>query len=182
MKLTDNTLKYLKEYGGLSFGERPFSHVDSLILCQLSYFKFQDLVPDLVEKMDGNDIRGVTMRSLRKHPKYDSLYVSDWYEKDNRRLYAAVARSRRFAKMRLNYYTNLTDKEMQMQFSAVTFLLEDGTVYVAFRGTDETIVGWREDFDMALKSPIPSQTAARLYLRHIAEYTGDAPLDRKSVV
>ena len=176
MKLTDNTLKYLKEYGGLSFGERPFSHVDSLILCQLSYFKFQDLVPDLVEKMDGNDIRGVTMRSLRKHPKYDSLYVSDWYEKDNRRLYAAVARSRRFAKMRLNYYTNLTDKEMQMQFSAVTFLLEDGTVYVAFRGTDETIVGWREDFDMALKSPIPSQTAARLYLRHIAEYTGDAPL------
>ena len=45
MKLTDNTLKYLKEYGGLSFGERPFSHVDSLILCQLSYFKFQDLVP-----------------------------------------------------------------------------------------------------------------------------------------
>lgn len=176
MKLTDNTLKYLKEYGGLSFGERPFSHVDSLILCQLSYFKFQDLVPDLVEKMDGNDIRGVTMRSLRKHPKYNSLYVSDWYEKDNRRLYAAVARSRRFAKMRLNYYTNLTDKEMQMQFSAVTFLLEDGTVYVAFRGTDETIVGWREDFDMALKSPIPSQTAARLYLRHIAEYTGDAPL------
>ena len=99
------------------------------------------------------------MRSLRKHPKYNSLYVSDWYEKDNRRLYAAVARSRRFAKMRLNYYTNLTDKEMQMQFSAVTFLLEDGTVYVAFRGTDETIVGWREDFDMALKSPIPSQTA-----------------------
>ena len=93
MKLTDNTLKYLKEYGGLSFGERPFSHVDSLILCQLSYFKFQDLVPDLVEKMDGNDIRGVTMRSLRKHPKYNSLYVSDWYEKDNRRLYAAVARS-----------------------------------------------------------------------------------------
>ena len=172
MKLTDNTLKYLKEYGGLSFGERPFSHVDSLILCQLSYFKFQDLVPDLVEKMDGNDIRGVTMRSLRKHPKYNSLYVSDWYEKDNRRLYAAVARSRRFAKMRLNYYTNLTDKEMQMQFSAVTFLLEDGTVYVAFRGTDETIVGWREDFDMALKSPIPSPTAARLYLRHIAEYTG----------
>ena len=86
MKLTDNTLKYLKEYGGLSFGERPFSHVDSLILCQLSYFKFQDLVPDLVEKMDGNDIRGVTMRSLRKHPKYNSLYVSDWYEKDNRSL------------------------------------------------------------------------------------------------
>ena len=152
MKLTDNTLKYLKEYGGLSFGERPFSHVDSLILCQLSYFKFQDLVPDLVEIMDGNDIRGVTMRSLRKHPKYDSLYVSDWYEKDNRRLYAAVARSRRFAKMRRNYYTNLTDKEMQMQFSAVTFLLEDGTVYVAFRGTDETIVGWREDFDMAQMS------------------------------
>lgn len=109
MKLTDNTLKYLKEYGGLSFGERPFSHVDSLILCQLSYFKFQDLVPDLVEKMDGNDIRGVTMRSLRKHPKYNSLYVSDWYEKDNRRLYAAVARSRRYTKInRHSPYLSIT--------------------------------------------------------------------------
>ena len=66
----DNTLKYLKEYGGLSFGERPFSHVDSLILCQLSYFKFQDLVPDLVEKMDGNDITRLTKRTLRKQAKY----------------------------------------------------------------------------------------------------------------
>ena len=56
-------------------------------------------MPDPVEKMDGNDIRGVTMRSLRRHPKYNSLYASDWYEKDNRRLYAAVARSKKKKKM-----------------------------------------------------------------------------------
>ncbi len=141
MKLTDNTLKYLKEYGGLSFGERPFSHVDSLILCQLSYFKFQDLVPDLVEKMDGNDIRGVTMRSLRKHPKYDSLYVSDWYEKDNRRLYAAVARRRRFSHPRAPpyYYTNSRTQNCRCSSRPVSqFCCEDPErccmSYVQLRG------------------------------------------------
>lgn len=173
--LMDNTLKYLGEYGGLSFAERPFSHVDSLVLCQLSYLKFQNMVPDISDEMAGKRQKGVSLRSLRKHRCYNGLYVTGWYEKEYRRLYSAAARSRRFAGMKLNYYANLTDEDMGIQFSAVTFLMEDGTVYVAFRGTDETIVGWKEDFDMAFKSPIPSQRAASIYLRHIAQFA-DGPI------
>lgn len=167
--MVDNTLKYLREYGGLSFEERPFSHVDSLILCQLSYLKYQGMVPDITDSMDGLPVKGVSLRALRKKPGYDGLYVADWYEKEYRRLYAAAARSRRFAGMRLKYYTTLIDEDMPMQFAAVTFLFKNGMAYIAFRGTDETLTGWREDFDMALKSPIPSQIAARIYLEKVAK-------------
>jgi hypothetical protein len=58
-----------------------------------------------------------------------------------------------------------------MQFAAVTFDLPDGTHYVAFRGTDSTIVGWREDFNMAFESPIPAQSAAVKYLAEAAAAT-----------
>ena len=57
--------------------------------------------------------------------------------------------------MKLNCYINLVEKEWETQFSAITFILDDGTLFLAFRGTDETIVGWKEDFNMAFLNPVP---------------------------
>lgn len=66
--------------------------------------------------------------------------------------------------MSLNYYIDVIEKEWETQFSAVTLFLDDGMVYVAFRGTDETIVGWKEDFNMAFLSPVPGQAMSVKYL------------------
>ncbi len=71
--------------------------------------------------------------------------------------------------MKINCHINVIEKEWETQFSAATFILEDGTIYVAFRGTDETIVGWKEDFNMAFLSPVPGQALSVKYLNVVTE-------------
>ena len=65
-------------------------------------------------------------------------------------------------------YINKIDAEQEKQFSAITVLMPDGTIYVSYRGTDNTIVGWKEDFNMSFKSHIASQISAKQYLEEIA--------------
>ena len=69
--------------------------------------------------------------------------------------------------MKLNCYINLVEKEWETQFSAITFILDDGTLFLAFRGTDETIVGWKEDFNMAFLNPVPGQEYSVKYVNMV---------------
>lgn len=155
-------IDYLKEYGDCPLTEMPLNHVDSLILCQLSYLKYDGMVRD-VRSFGAS----VSVRELAEHKDFERLFSDSRYEKPNRALFQGILGSRRFGNMRLNCYINMVEKEWETQFAAVTFLLEDGTIYIAFRGTDETIVGWKEDFNMAFLSPIPGQSYSVKYLNMV---------------
>jgi len=159
----EDTISYLYEYGNQTFSERPFSEVDSLILCQLSYLKFQNLVPGIAD-----DRPAVFFRFMKRRKQFDTIFTKDWFEENFRELYDAVYRSRRFQSLKVNYYVDIKDEEREMQFSAVTFFLDPGIMYIAYRGTDETILGWKEDFNMAFLSPIPAQEEALHYLQQAA--------------
>lgn len=156
-------LNYLREYGDISFRELPMSEVDSLVLCQLAYLKFDGMVPGVEENRPS-----VRLSELREHPDYERLFADERYEKVNRELINGMLAGKRYRDMKLNCYVNFIEKEWETQFSAVTYLLEDGTLYVAYRGTDETIVGWKEDFNMAFLSPVPGQTYSVKYLNTVA--------------
>ncbi|MCM1569738.1 MAG: DUF2974 domain-containing protein [Roseburia sp.] len=155
-------LEYLEEYGQYSLMERPLSDVDSLILCQLAYLKFDGMVPNVKENKPS-----VSVQEIAKHGDYEKLFADERYEKANRALFEGIIKSVRFGGMHLNCYINVIEKEWETQFSAVTYLLADGTIYVAFRGTDETIVGWKEDFNMAFLSPVPGQSYSMKYLNMV---------------
>ena len=155
-------IDYLRKYGDRSFGERPMNDVDSLVLCQLAYLKFDGMVPDIRENKSF-----VYLKELREHSDFDRLFADVRFEKSNRAMVEAALAGRRFNTLRLNGYINLVEKEWETQFCAVTFLLEDGTIYIAFRGTDETIVGWKEDFNMAFLSPVPGQAYSVKYLNMV---------------
>lgn len=155
-------LDYLKEYGDISFREVPMNEVDSLVLCQLSYLKFDGMVPGVQENADS-----VRLKELEGHPDYENLFADERYEKVNRKLITSMLAGKRYRNMKMSCYINIIEKEWETQFSAVTFLLDDGTVYVAFRGTDETIVGWKEDFNMAFLSPVPGQAYSVKYLNSV---------------
>ena len=129
-------LTYLKEYGDVPLAKQPMNDVDSLILCQLSYLKFDGMVSDV--RRNGPF---VTLRQLKEHEDFDKLFADERYEKVNRALFDGLLKGMRFCNIRLNCYINVVLKESETQFSAVTILLEDGTMYIAFRGTDETLVG-----------------------------------------
>ncbi len=157
-------LDYIKEYGKYSFQEKPMTEVDSLALCQLSYLKFDGMVPDVKERCPS-----VTLESLKEHPDYEKLFADVRYEEVNRALIEGMLAAERFRDLQLNCYVNEIEKECETQFSAVTYTLNDGTVYVAYRGTDETLVGWKEDFNMAFLSPVPGQKFSVGYLNAVAE-------------
>ena len=80
----------------------------------------------------------------------------------------SISRSKRFADLKLSNFVNIIDKEIEKQFSAITIFLPDDTIYISYRGTDSTVIGWKEDFNMSFISHIPSQLSSKDYLETIA--------------
>ncbi len=160
-------LDYVKMYKNCSFGEMPMTEADSLVLCQLSYLKFDGMVPGVRENK-----ASVTLKELQQHHDYEKLFADVRYEEVNRALLEGMLEGRRYSELKLNCYVNIVEKQWETQFSAVTYILGDGTAYVAYRGTDESIVGWKEDFNMAFLSPVPGQEYSVGYLNSVAERIG----------
>ncbi len=160
--MAETMLDYLKHHGPVSFYEEPVNEVDSLILCQLAYLKFDGMVPDVKENK-----ASVTLQQLKAHPDFDKLFKNVWFENQNRKLFDGMLASRRFRHLKMNCYTNIIETGWETQFSAITFLLEDGTHYIVYRGTDENIVGWKEDLNMAFMDPVPGQEYSVKYLNMV---------------
>ena len=151
-----NIMDYLAWRGDISLAYSPFNDLDSLVLASLSYLSYPQ------EPTPIRDL-GVFV------PAVDKLQFAFVHE--IRAMLSAAAMTERFAGVRMHHPIAVTDQDRDMQFAAVTFDLPDGAHYVAFRGTDSTIVGWREDFNMAFESPVPAQTAALKYLNEAAALT-----------
>lgn len=162
-------LDYLKEYGDDTLAEKPFGEVDSLALCQFAYLKFDGLVPGVGERRAMPDLE-----EIAAHEQYDRLYGDERYREDNTALFQALLHSKRFGTIKVGNYVNQIDLETETQFSAVTFMLPNGMPYVAYRGTDETIVGWKEDLNLAFSEPVRGQRMAVEYLNRAAEEIGDS--------
>lgn len=153
-----NMMDYLTWRGDLPLPMAPFTPVDGLILASLAY---NDLGPH-AESGEGMLLRELApLLPLREQT--GNQYFVQWRE-----LLYAMADTVRFGGIRLHDYVNVVDDERNIQFSAVTADLPDGQVCVCFRGTDSSLVGWREDFTMAFESPVPAQMEALTYLERTA--------------
>lgn len=158
-------IDYVKEYGHIPLTEAGVNDVDSLVLSQFAYLKFDGLVPELFDNRPS-----VTLQDIFVHEDYEKLYSDVRYAKENRALFEAMRRSVRFGDMRVNCYINIIEEEWETQFSAITCILGDGTLYIVYRGTDESIIGWKEDFNMAFLSPIPGQAYSVKYLNIVTGF------------
>ncbi len=161
----ENIIDYVKDWGKYSLYEKPFNEVDSLVLCQLVYLNYGKFVPGM-EKEHGP----VSIGAIYAHPERDKILDDYWYRENNKELFAAVAGSVRFGSMRMNYYVNIIDQEQETQFSAMTYFLEDKNIYMAYRGTDATIIGWKEDLNLAFSKPLKGQYLAVEYMEKAAEH------------
>lgn len=157
-----NIIDYLRSYGQYTLAEKEFNAVDSLILSQFAYLKFDGLVPGPFEKRGG-----VKLLDILVHPDRNKMFADERYEKANRSLFGAMVFSKRYQNMKLNHYAVRTDVETETQFCAITFYLDQNITFVAYRGTDETLVGWKEDLNMTFLCPVPAQEYAVEYLNAI---------------
>lgn len=156
-------IDYLRENGERSFREKPMTEVECLAFSLLSYLKFDGMVPGVKERK-----KAVTLESLAERPDFENLYADTWFEKEYRALIEGMLAGKRYRNIKLNYYVNVLEKESEIQFSAITLRLDDGTVFLSFRGTDESIVGWKEDFNMAFLTPVAGQEKGVKYVNMVA--------------
>lgn len=147
-----------------TFDRLPFNRVDSLILSWAAYLRLPE------ERLEAYDWRGVRLGDLFRAEDFGCLFQRHWDVSGSRQLLTAVAASPRFRDIRVMGYTQQMDAGLEKQFAAVTFQWEDRWGYIAFRGTDSTLVGWKEDFNMAFQYPVPSQEAAQRYLAQAAKH------------
>ena len=164
-----NMLDYLDWRGDLSMTKDPFNEVDNLILAELSYIPFNKYVPAM------NSGETVTLKDVGKafFEDHSEEEMDNW----NKSPYVlkAAMKLNRFKKMRIRWFVDEFDEQNEQQVAIVTFELDDGTAYVAFRGTDGTLIGWKEDFNMAYLFDTPGQKRAAEYLNeHFKDY--DRPI------
>lgn len=156
-----NILSYLKEQGNTPLTKSAFNEVDNLVLCQLSYVDLEGIVA----KVGAEKTISVKDASEAFFDKYsgEKILASNSLLRTTPLILRSMAKSPRFKNAKLSNYVNQISEDAQKQFAAMHVELEDGTVYVAFRGTDDNLVSWREAFNLSYKI-VPSQVEAARYL------------------
>ena len=147
---------YISWRGDLTFEQDGFNELDALVLSRLSYLPFDGAVSSCL--FDEITLEQAAMR----------VFATDDYEKNilwkgDVDLLKATAESKRFGKILVSGYVNEVESDVSMQFSAITFEFLKKNYFISYRGTDFSLVGWQEDFNMFFTFPLPSQKKALDY-------------------
>ncbi len=154
-----NLFDYVNWRGDIPMSVDPFNEVDNLLMSALVYAPFGGLIPEK---------GSITLYAL--NVAFWNRYMARDFRQVNPALRYAplllkkISESRRYGNVRACSFTEKLDEKDKCQFAAMTFLLDDGTCYAAFRGTDDSIVGWREDLNLSYMAMTRGQEAAVDYL------------------
>ena len=166
-------LDYLDWRGDIPFSADPFNEVDSLVLSEVAYVDFEGIVPGPDEIFDTEilkinaipviSVSDAVRRFWELHSEAEieasnTLYKRAPYVLDK------LCSGARFGEMYLGGYVNRVSSEKNEQMAAITYFLSDGSAYTAFRGTDDTLIGWKEDFTFSFMKETAGQKSAEEYL------------------
>lgn len=160
-------LDYLEWRGDIPFSASPFNEVDALILSQLSYCDFSGVISDNISDLRNFD--DVTAAFFDREKTLGITSPGGVINPLTFKLLEKCAESERFKTLRLFAYVEELDKKTELQFSCFSALIPDGTIIITFRGTDSTLTGWKEDFNMSIMDEVPSQKQAVNYLNWIGK-------------
>ena len=166
-----NMLDYIKEFGHVSFEERAFSEIDALVLTELEYLPLEKVVPS-----DENGENFVTVKEIAEYMKEHKKQLFDenpmMMTPERHEVSQIIADAPRFQSMKFFGVVSEWDKDTTKQFAAITVEVEPGVRLVIFRGTDDTLIGWKEDFLMTYSPLVAAQTDAKEYLAKQASLWG----------
>ena len=152
-----NINDYLKWRGDILLSqEYPFNQVDSMIMSRFSYLIFNKI------EMENEETIESISEKMKNFPNEDFLFNGD------KELITNLGQSKRFKDLKVTDYIKTTEKEVEKQFGAITVHLNNLEMVISYIGTDATIIGWKEDFNMAFMDDVPCQVAGEDYLHKLA--------------
>ena len=169
-----NMIDYLKWRGDLTFSQSEFNEVDNLLLCYLIYVNLDGVAP-------GEGESPITIRELSE--RFFGKYGEEELKKDKSFIRFApavlheMAKTSRFGTLRVKNYVNKIDLEKMLQFAAMEICLSDDSSFIAYRGTDDTIVGWKEDFFLS-RGKVLAEEEAVSYLNRVGMSARKTILDK----
>ena len=152
---------YMHWRGDIPFSQVPLNDIDNLILSRASYIPFDGIIPP---EMESSLTLGQAAKLYLEKPDAKERVCME----NDYKLCCYVAEYPRFADVPVLGYENKIDTGRELQFSAMVYRLAPEKHFVAYRGTDNTFVGWKEDFNMTFTTPIPAQLEAVCYLERAA--------------
>lgn len=152
-----NMLDYIKENGNIAFQEEKFNEIDNLIFSRLSYLPFEDI------KIEEKE----TFETIAQ--KLKDIDIKKFNMKKDKELIKLVGKSNRYKDLLVTDYYFSRDDKKEKQFVAITIHLENEEIYISYSGTDDTLVGWKEDFNLSFMTNIPAQSEALKYIRRVSK-------------
>lgn len=163
-----NVMDYIKQYGDKSFCDVPFDEADNVALCGMYYMPFEVAVTESFddEPIPFDEVSAKIFASRGyKHEPVGLVLLKNISEQ-----MVEMAKHRRYSEMKVASAVRVYEKEPAVQFEAATFLLPNGKIVVLFKGTDDTLIGWKEDFDILTQKGIPSNKLSTDYLEKVAQH------------
>lgn len=156
-----DVLEYVKN-NLTTFENMQISEVDAIVFSWLTYYR----LPDKLYKK--NTLEKIKLKDIYNAKFFDSLLYDIFDKEKSKALLSYIAASPRFREIEMFCYADKVSKKVEKQFAAMTFKISKNEYVVAYRGTDHTFVGWKEDFNMSFLKNVPSQIEAKQYLEKIA--------------
>ena len=152
-----NMLDYIKENGNTAFQEEKFNEIDNLIFSRLSYLPFEEI------KIEEKETFEIIAQKLQ------DIDIKKFNMKKDKELIKLVGKSNRYKDLLVTDYYFSRDDKKEKQFVAITIHLENEEMYISYGGTDDTLVGWKEDFNLSFMTNIPAQSEALKYIRRVSK-------------
>lgn len=172
MRNLNNIINYIDWRGDLTFKQSGFNEVDNMIFSQISYLNLGVIKGEMsIEELGQRYEKEIKNRNITQ-----SSYITSLITRIEK-MFMKAYKSNRFKDVLVSDFVNKFDEINESQFSAMTFIIDEDTIYVAFRGTDDTIVGFKENLNMSFSAPVPGQIDSVSYLRGILN-----KYDKKNII
>lgn len=157
-----NIFDYIEQNGHLSFEEKPFGILDALTLSGVAYLPFCDAEDECF--ISSGILKDMIFQFLSNEKLLDKCIL----RRDDPKFARKLMKKSRFGNLKAFEYVDIISVDKEEQFSAITFLLPSGNLFIAFSGTDASIVGWKENLNMSFILETAGQNSAKKYVEKLA--------------
>lgn len=160
-----NLLNFIKTFGKKTFAQLPFCDADALVYSRLSYLNWEMTL----DENDHDTHKVIKIRDFADSKRCKEITKGDLDQKEAIAFLVALSTARRYKHIRVGHVKKIFSKENSIQFCAMSFFNKEEEPIIAFRGTDTSLVGWKEDLSLAFKTRLRSQSEALKYVEKFSE-------------